>query len=357
MPPPLIPGYQLLRPLSEGRGAGWQARSARGDVLVKLYPAKGEDVTSFASRAGAMSALDDPHFAHVVDRGQSGEFLFVAREYFSTDSLSTRVEGMNLEQKLRLSVNLGRALERAHRRGLSHGAIKPENVLFRTLEQPALSDFSFAGPPRPSPFAAPEQSGFYRLDPAVDQYSLAMLVAWMLLGRTPEPAETISKDDALNRALQQALTLHSAGRFQRLDELLTVLETSLRQSGAPPGRAPFELRVEHVANAIRVHISGIWTPESVDTCITEVSRALDAPGEHALGYLLDAESGCHSTAIEALAAMHSRYRGRLKRVGFVSGTPQARGMSVLIGQRVAGLPWKTFASADSMESWLGEASV
>jgi hypothetical protein len=183
-----------------------------------------------------------------------------------------------------------------------------------------------------------------------------MLVAWLQLGRVPETTETITKNEELDRALRRALAVHSGGRFNGLEELLSVIE---RSAGRPTSESggPFKLSVDRVGDAIRVHVSGIWTHEGVDACIRQVSRVLDAPGSHALGYLLDAESGCHSSAIEALAAMHARYRSRLSRVGFVAGTPQSRGSSVLIGQRVEGLPWKTFTSVDSMTSWLRGGSA
>lgn len=349
----MITGYDLLRPLSEGRGAAWQARGIRGDVVVKVYRAKDEHVADFASRAAQVSLLDDAHLGRVRDRGQSGELLYVARDYFASGSLVTQVAGMTPAEKLHVAVALGRTIEEAHRRGVCHGALKPENVFFDAAGDPVLVDFSFSGSLRPTAFAAPEQRGFYRLEPAVDQYSYAMLVAWLMLGRVPELAETIAKNDEVDRALRRALSVHSAGRFHAMDELVLLIERSVGRA-ATAGDGPFKLRVDRMGSAIRVHMSGIWTQEGVDSCIRQLSRILDAPGSYALGYLLEAEGGCHSAAIDALAALHLRYRGRLSRVAFVADTPQARGSSVLIGQRVDGLPWKTFTSVESMMPWLRE---
>jgi hypothetical protein len=355
---PLIVGYDLVRPLSDGPGAAWLAHGVQGEVVVKVYPlttGNGDELIAFASRAGSMAALDDPHLARLKDRGKGEGLLFTVRAYYPAGSLLTAAARLSEPERLRAALTVGRALERAHQRGLSHGALKPENVLIDGDGQPTLADFSFTST-KASPFAAPEQAAGARLTPVVDQYSLAALTVWLLTGQSADVGQTLSANQALDRALRRALSPSPGDRFRHFDKLLDQLESGVgrRDSDGVPA---FSVQVDRSPTAIRVRVSGRWTPESVGSCVEQVSRALDAPGSHALGYFLEAESGCHSTAIEALAALHLRYRDRLTRVGFVSGTPQARGASVLIGSRVEGLPWKTFASADSMASWLSGASA
>ncbi len=360
MLPPAIVGYDVLRALSQGQGSSFLAKGVAGDVVLKLHelPAnsRGDEVVVFTSRATALSAISHPNVVTLIDRGKNGRTLYTAREYLLGSSLATLAQGLTLADKLSVGARIGRALEVAHCRGLSHGALKPENVLFGPSDEPIVVDFALLPKPTQGPFAAPEQASLHRLEPHVDQYSLAALVAWLLLGHSPAPTETISVHAELDSALRRALSPFPRERFWALDELLVVLEAGTGPKDRT-NRAPFSIEVDGSLHAINVRVSGKWTPESVGTCIEQVARALDAPGSHAIGYLLDPQSSSHSTAIEAIAALHTRYRDRLRCVGFVSGTPEARGASVLIGRRVAGLPWKTFASADSMSSWLGEAGT
>jgi len=358
--PPAIVGYDELRPLSQGQGSSWLATSAAGDVVVKTLElpkgGKGDEIVSFNARAAAMSVLAHPNVATLLDRGKSGTLIYTVREYFPGSSLMALADMMSEPEKLRVAATVGRALEAAHRRGLAHGALKPENILFGPSEEPTLVDFALAPKTTLGPYAAPEQAAAHRLDPFVDQYAFAALIAWLLLGHPPGPSETISKDALLDTALRRCLSPFPSERLPQLDGLLGVLEAGTRPSGSN-APSPYSIEIDGAEYAISVRVSGKWTPESVGTCIEQVSRVLDKPGSHAIGYLLDPQSSCHSTAIEALAALHVRYRDRLRKIGFVSGTPEARGASVLIGRRVVGLPWKTFASADSMTSWLGEVGA
>jgi hypothetical protein len=191
-------------------------------------------------------------------------------------------------------------------------------------------------------------------DPSVDQYSLAKLTRW-LLGQIDTRALT-SDDGQLRNALEQASSVHPGQRFRRIGELVSELEGALQRATQRPSSRPSNVVVRLADGTLRVSVSGAWTPESVETCSRDIDKAVAQQGARAIGYVLEAESGCHSAAIDTLAELHRRHRGRIRRVGFVACTPQARGTSVLIGRRVEGLDWKTFASVDGMDAWLREAN-
>jgi hypothetical protein len=342
-----IPGYELGRSLSRTtHSETWRARDARGhEVVVKAYrPGAGSEnaLVAFTSRASASAALGHPNVAPLRDRGQAGDLFYAVRDYYTGGSLDALAPSLQTVDKLRVGIEVGRALEHAHQRGLVHGSLKPSNTVFESRDKPILVDFALVPAPHPP-------------DPRVDQHAFAGLVSWLLLGHIAEPSETISPDPALDKALKRSLSPQVADRFRRLDELLASLEAAV-SSSATSDTAGSSLRVEKVARTLRVHVSGKWTPHGVEACAREVARAIEESSAFAIGYLFSAQGGCSSTAIEALADLHRRHRATLRKVGFVSDTPQARGASVLIGSRVEGLAWKTFSSVDVMDAWLREGS-
>jgi serine/threonine protein kinase len=355
-----IPGYELAQQLSRSaQGETWRAHDGNGnDVVVKLHPrrgAHGDALIAFTSRATSASRLAHPNVAALRSRGQAGDFVYSVRQYFSGGWLGEVAPSLGLPEKLRLGVAIGQALEHAHERGLVHGAVKPANIVFQSRERPVLVDFALIPSSQSTDFDAPKQPESVTADPRSDQYSLAALVSWMLLGRVATPQQTISEDETVDKVLRRALAPAPTDRHRRLDELVGALEAAARrarnESSTPPA-----IRVECVARMLRVRVSGKWTAQTVESCAKEIAHAIESSGASTIGYLFAGDGSCHSTAIEALADLHRRHRPRLRRVGFVADSPQARGASVLIGSRVEGLAWKTFSSADMMDGWLREGS-
>jgi hypothetical protein len=325
-------------------------------VVIKSYDragAPGESFVTFTSRAISASSLDHPNVATLSDRGKLGDCVFAVRDYFARGSLDGLAPSLALADKLRVGLEIGRALEHAHARGLVHGAVKPSNVMFQTPERPVLVDFALLLDQEPSDFT-PQRGAASTTDARTDQYSLAALVSWLLLGQVATATQTISEHESLDKALKRALAPVPADRFRRIDELVDALEAEGQRS-TQESASESRIRVERLARTLHVQVTGKWTLQTVEACAKEIGQAIES-GAFAIGYLFSAEGGCHSTAIEALADLHRRHRPKLRKVGFVSDTPQARGASVLIGSRVEGLAWRTFSSVEIMDAWLREGS-
>nr|WP_198151919.1 protein kinase [Kibdelosporangium sp. MJ126-NF4]CEL20987.1 serine/threonine protein kinase [Kibdelosporangium sp. MJ126-NF4]CTQ95499.1 serine/threonine protein kinase [Kibdelosporangium sp. MJ126-NF4] len=122
----------------------------------------------------------------------------VVRMELCTDSLAARVRrsgALEVNEVLELGYSLAFALAAAHKNGVLHGGVSPNNVLFRRSGQPVLADFGVAIreaiPPRDrlrgiewiSPAAL--QSGV--LDERADVYGLGAVLHFALTGDSPHP--------------------------------------------------------------------------------------------------------------------------------------------------------------------------
>ena len=336
-------GYDLVEQLSvSGDVETWRGKDRRdADIVIKRFPVR--DLVAFTARTGSLVRLDSPHVAPLLDRRKEGEQLLAVRDYFPAGSLRDVASSLDTSGKLRVCAQIARALERAHLHGLVHGAVKPENIVFADDRRAMLVDFSIASA-APGSFSPPESA----TDPRSDQWSLAAVACFLLLGHIPSGGERLSSDAALNRALQRSLAPSVTDRFRRIDELASAFELAGEQGGDDSTG----VRVERKENVLRVHVAGRWTPRVIETCLRDIDQAVSRfSGVFAIGYVLDAIGGNHSQAIDAIGDLHRRHRARIGRVCFVSHSPQTRGACILIGTR-GDLEWKTFASAETMDPWL-----
>jgi hypothetical protein len=178
-----------------------------------------------------------------------------------------------------------------------------------------------------------------------DQYSLGRLCLWLCGATAPE---------ALVAALARATSVDRALRFPQLEDFLATLE---RHAGGPaPAPCPVDVKVS--PGRIHVTVGGPWTRQSVETCAGRIEAALVPPGPWRIAYHLASSAGYRQAGvIEALTALHRRRRALVDRVAFLAADPQARGLGVVLGSSVDGLPWRAFASADTMRAWLETGSA
>lgn len=138
--------YILLARINDSPlGQVYKARHRRMNRLVALKViraellARPEAVAKFYEETQIISQLSDPHLVHAYDAGPIGQTHFFAMEY---------VEGIDLEVLVTQAGPLGPAvagdfvmqtaqgLQHAHERNLTHGDLKPANLLVtRTLSQ------------------------------------------------------------------------------------------------------------------------------------------------------------------------------------------------------------------------------
>ena len=181
------------------------------DVCLKTMPTSKGDSTSFVERfmneGRIIAALQHPHIITIFDIGTAPELVWISMEYVNGGDLKNRIDlGMNPLEALELLVNIGNALDFAHKRGIIHRDVKPQNILFRRDGTALLSDFGIAkevqidteltstGTILGSPFyMSPEQAEGMKVDGRTDIYSLGVMFYEMLTGKRPYPGDTAIK--------------------------------------------------------------------------------------------------------------------------------------------------------------------
>jgi serine/threonine protein kinase len=209
-----IPGFQIKRTI--GRGGMATAylavqESLGREVCLKTMPTSKGDSTSFVERfmneGRIVAALQHPHIITIYDIGTAPDLVWISMEYVNGGDLKNRIDlRMNPLEALELLVNIGNALDFAHKRGIIHRDVKPQNILFRRDGTALLSDFGIAKEVRidteltstgtilGSPFyMSPEQAEGMKLDGRTDIYSLGVMFYEMLTGERPYPGDTAIK--------------------------------------------------------------------------------------------------------------------------------------------------------------------
>ena len=144
--------YEILSPIGAGgMGEVYRARDTRLDrtvaikVLSSHLSASPEVRQRFEREAKTISQLSHPHICALHDVGREGETEYLVMEYLEGETLAERLAKgpLPIEQTLRFGIQIGDALDKAHRQGIVHRDLKPGNVML-TKTGVKLLDFGLA---------------------------------------------------------------------------------------------------------------------------------------------------------------------------------------------------------------------
>ena len=131
--------YEIIAPIGAGgMGEIYTARDTRLDrtvavkVLTGALAADSESRRRFEQEARAIAALNDPHICTVHDVGRHGDHDYLVLEYLEGETLADRLSrtpSPSVEESLAIAIQIGSALDRAHRAGIVHRDLKPGNVM------------------------------------------------------------------------------------------------------------------------------------------------------------------------------------------------------------------------------------
>ncbi|HEX6669203.1 MAG TPA: protein kinase [Gemmatimonadales bacterium] len=241
------------------------------DVAASLGPERFQREIRVAAR------LHHPHVLSVYDSGEAAGRLWFTMPYVRGESLRERLrrEGiLPIDEALRITRQAAQALSYAHKEGVVHRDVKPENLLLTEDGSTQVADFGIAravegqgdqqlteigvalGTPA---YMAPEQSsGDGTLDARADQYALAATCHEMLTGAppftgtsshdlivrrftTPAPKVRTSRPEVapdVEEALQRALALKPTDRFATIADFGAALGGGQFTTTDPSAAAP-----------------------------------------------------------------------------------------------------------------------
>ena len=224
-------------------------------VIIKARQRRADDPdseTRFRATMESHAQLDHPHLIPVLRFGVTDSLLWLAMPDFGGQSLRAELkEKSRLDARTarRIATQLVSALEYLHRRGIVHGAVKPENVLLDAQGWARLVDPAFGrrnplrrrhsgsqpviveDAPRES-WVAPEEHAGGERTPATDQFALGALLFECVAGEPPlEPGEQVSRfrpevPVAMSNALARALDAQPMRRFPTCTDFLSALESN-----------------------------------------------------------------------------------------------------------------------------------
>ncbi len=270
--------YQILKRLGVG-GMAYvlQARdlNLQREVAIKVLR---EDLigdpafrVSFLQEARAAANLTHPHIVTIFDFGHDNGRYFMVMEYVRGADLKTllrRRGALPLAEALDLMGQVCAGVGYAHRAGLVHCDLKPQNILVTSDGRAKITDFGIAralstinpeehsevvwGSPQ---YLSPEQAAGAAPSPASDVYALGVILFEMLTGRLPfeaadpallmelhqaappPPPRSLNPDipPTLEQIILKVLAKEPAARYRTADQLGRVLQTLREQiaQGSP----------------------------------------------------------------------------------------------------------------------------
>ena len=275
---------QALRSITGGRyrvhrrlGSGGMANVYYADhallersVVIKVlhaHLARDEEMRErFRREAEAACRLSHPHICSMIDYGDVDGSVFLVMPYFGGGSLADMIQReRTLAAPLAASVavQVSCALDYAHRRGVVHRDVKPDNILFDEDGNAVITDFGIAtaqfhgrltgtgramGTPH---YMSPEQAMGKMVDGRSDLYAVGVMLYEMLLGFPPfdgadsysvgykhvheQPVSPEVVDSrtppALAALVMRCLAKHPGDRYQRGTELADALIGYLSATG------------------------------------------------------------------------------------------------------------------------------
>jgi eukaryotic-like serine/threonine-protein kinase len=251
-------------------------------VIKVMHPHLARDADMrerFRREAESAAQLVHPHICSIIDFGSAGDQIYLVMPYLARGTLADRINNRRSfppERTAAISVQVACALDYAHRHGLVHRDIKPDNILFDEDENALVTDFGIAtghfrarmtgtgnvmGTPH---YMSPEQARGKLLDGRSDLYALGVVMYETLLGFPPfdgadgysisykhvtETAATPEVVDSripseLSAIVMKCLAKDAGARYQRGNELADALIGYLSGSSTPEDmRAAWSSRV------------------------------------------------------------------------------------------------------------------
>ncbi len=182
-------------------------------VLREEYASNEEFVRRFKNESKAIAALNHPNIVKVYDVSFSDKMQSIVMEYIDGITLKDYIDQQKIirwKEAVHFAVQILRALQHAHDKGIVHRDIKPQNIMLLQDGTIKVMDFGIARFARSQiatitdkaigsvHYISPEQARGEKTDEKTDLYSVGVMLFEMLTGQLPFTA-----DSAVSVAIQQ----------------------------------------------------------------------------------------------------------------------------------------------------------
>jgi serine/threonine protein kinase/Tfp pilus assembly protein PilF len=266
----VISHYRILRKIgSGGMGEVYLAEDTelRRNIALKFLPSRytsdPELKARFMREAQAAAGLNHPNIITVHEVAGHKDKLYIAMEYVEGQTLKDLIAGKKLSvgQILDTALQISEGLAAAHRSGIIHRDVKPQNVLLGKDGRVKICDFGLAKvrkdamltqtgvPIGTVEYMSPEQGRGEQVDHRTDIWALGVVFYEMLVGQMPFRGEhdqaviySILNEEPLpptsfrsdlpqeaDRIINKALAKSADQRYQTMQEMLADLESLKRE--------------------------------------------------------------------------------------------------------------------------------
>lgn len=232
-------------------------------VLHTRFAQDKEFVERFRREAEAAAGLQHPNIVAVFDRGEFEGTYYIAMQYLEGRTLKQLIDaGLTPEQAAGLIRQVLEGARFAHRHGVVHRDLKPQNVIVDAEGKATVTDFGIAqagvseitqagsvlGTPH---YLSPEQAQGFEVTAVSDLYSVGVMLYEALTRRVPFEADSavaiamkqVSQapqrpssinpqvSPALDAVVMRALEKEPGQRFQSADAFIAAIDAALKDPG------------------------------------------------------------------------------------------------------------------------------
>src|SRR4051794_35179265 len=236
-------------------------------VLHARFAQDREFVERFRREAESAAGLNHPNIVSVYDRGDVDGTYYIAMQYLEGRSLKELIDiPLSPEQSAHMIRQVLEGARFAHKNGVVHRDLKPQNVIVDDEGKAVVTDFGIAragvseitqtgsvmGTPH---YLSPEQAQGEEVTPVSDLYSIGVILYEALAGRVPFEGESavavamkqVSQapqrpssvkpgiSPALDAVVMRALEKNPGDRFQTAEAFIAALDAALKTGGEVGG--------------------------------------------------------------------------------------------------------------------------
>jgi len=298
------------------------ARPVALKVMHRQFAKQDQFQKRFLQEAQAAARLGDhPSIVNTYNFGTDQGLFYMVMEFVPGASLGTYIKHIQennqvvkLSETLRILAEVATALGFAHRQGVIHRDIKPDNVLLKPIDEPdqksglairaVVTDFGLAKLAEGGvqtqtgtfmgtlPYMSPEQCLGKELDGRSDLYSLGIMLFQLATGSLPFDIK--SPTDAVLKHINESPPLPQTIRPGVPDAVAAVIEKSIAkqpderfQSGEEMAEALYDA----AAGLTDADVTRFGPPTSVVSLVTQLMPAQSIAEPSRMGFDLTAMPG------------------------------------------------------------------